>query len=155
MSDDEDSSDGKPKGAVGYGRPPVSHQFKPGRSGNPRGRPKVKKTFPTMLSDALNEKVAVRDRCRTRRITKQEAMVLGMVNKAVGGDPKAFATVVGLADKLRIFEQQAPSHDEIIDSALWKLATRYDKMKNEQKDKQTRPNEDSQDGKDPQVSEKK
>lgn len=25
---------------VGYGRPPVQHQFKPGKSGNPGGRPK-------------------------------------------------------------------------------------------------------------------
>jgi Family of unknown function (DUF5681) len=26
--------------AVGYGRPPREHRFAPGRSGNPRGRPK-------------------------------------------------------------------------------------------------------------------
>jgi hypothetical protein len=26
---------------VGYGKPPVQHRFKPGQSGNPRGRPKV------------------------------------------------------------------------------------------------------------------
>lgn len=27
-------------GKVGYGKPPVEHQFKPGQSGNPGGRPK-------------------------------------------------------------------------------------------------------------------
>jgi hypothetical protein len=31
---------------VGYGRPPVATRFRPGGVGNPKGRPKKKKTWP-------------------------------------------------------------------------------------------------------------
>jgi hypothetical protein len=36
---------------VGYGRPPRAHQFKPGQSGNPTGRPRGAKSEATMLRE--------------------------------------------------------------------------------------------------------
>jgi Family of unknown function (DUF5681) len=45
---------------TGYGRPPIEHRFKPGQSGNPRGRPKGKKNEATILHELLNRKITVR-----------------------------------------------------------------------------------------------
>ena len=41
MSKTTDPNPVNPLYEVGYKRPPVSKQFKPGRSGNPRGRPPI------------------------------------------------------------------------------------------------------------------
>ena len=49
----------KTRNDVGYGRPPIEHQFKPGRSGNPFGRPKGARRFTADLLDELGEIVAV------------------------------------------------------------------------------------------------
>jgi hypothetical protein len=48
--------------AVGYKRPPVDRQFKPGQSGNPKGRPKGRKNLKTIVVEALHKKVKVRDK---------------------------------------------------------------------------------------------
>lgn len=43
---------------VGYGKPPKEHQFKPGKSGNPKGKPKGAKGLKTMVctaAEALEE----------------------------------------------------------------------------------------------------
>ena len=44
---------------VGYKRPPSKTQFKPGQSGNPRGRPKRKVDMSESLNRALDEKIVV------------------------------------------------------------------------------------------------
>src|SRR5262249_48065393 len=116
MMSEPNQSVGKQNSAVGYRRPPVNRQFKPGQSGNPRGRPKVSKNFAMMFADALNKKMLVRDRHGTRRLSKQEVMVEVMVNKAVAGDPKAFATVVQFADKFEVFKQQTQNYSELTES---------------------------------------
>jgi hypothetical protein len=40
---------------VGYGKPPKSGQFKRGKSGNPKGRPKGSLKLATDLAAELNE----------------------------------------------------------------------------------------------------
>ena len=119
---ESDQSDDKPNSAVGYRRPPVNRQFKPGQSGNPRGRPKGSKNFPTMFAEAMSRPVTVRDKKgKIRTLSKQELMVEVMVNKAVAGDPKAFAAVVQFAEKFEVFKRQTQNHRENMDSALLKL----------------------------------
>ena len=119
---ESDQSDDKQNSAVGYRRPPVNRQFKPGQSGKPRGRPKGSKNFPTMFAEAMSRPVTVRDKKgKIRTLSKQELMVEVMVNKAVAGDPKAFAAVVQFAEKFEVFKRQTQNHRENMDSALLKL----------------------------------
>jgi Family of unknown function (DUF5681) len=44
---------------VGYRRPPIGTRFRPGQSGNPRGRPKGARNLSTVVAAALGERVAV------------------------------------------------------------------------------------------------
>jgi hypothetical protein len=81
---------GKPTD-VGYGRPPVTHQFKPGQSGNPRGRPKGTKNEATMLHEVLNRRIEVRQNGMLRRVTVLEALLLRSVEDGLKGNPKAAA----------------------------------------------------------------
>ncbi len=56
---------------IGYGRPPLHSRFKPGESGNPRGRPKGAASFKSDLLEELSETIAVREGSGEVRITKQ------------------------------------------------------------------------------------
>ena len=74
---------------VGYGRPPLEHRFKPGRSGNPKGRPRDAKNEETILTNLLNRKIDIREAGRLRKITVLEAMLLKFAEEALKGDAKA------------------------------------------------------------------
>ena len=79
---------------VGYGRPPIEHQFRPGRSGNPTGRPKGARRFTADLLDELGEIVAVTNGDQKRALTKQRAIVSVLVCKALEGDTHAITTII-------------------------------------------------------------
>ena len=71
---------------VGYGRAPQDSQFRQGRSGNPKGRPRGAKGGITILKEELLAPVLAEDRGRHVRTTKLHAIATQLVNKAVRGD---------------------------------------------------------------------
>lgn len=80
--------------AVGYGRPPKHAQFQKGQSGNPQGRPKGSLNVATLLDRELNRRVTIKENGQTRTITKLEAALKQLVNKAASGDAKTIQFLV-------------------------------------------------------------
>jgi Family of unknown function (DUF5681) len=74
---------------VGYKKPPPATRFKPGQSGNPKGRPKGAKNFSTAIQAELDTHIVATENGRRRKITKRAAVAKQLVNKAVSGDQKA------------------------------------------------------------------
>jgi hypothetical protein len=77
--------------AAGYGRPPRHHQFQPGRSGNPRGRPKGAKNESTILREILGRKIKNRSGDRVRTISVLEGILLRIADDSLKGDIKSAA----------------------------------------------------------------
>ena len=86
--------------AVGYGNPPVHTRFKPGQSGNPKGRRKGQRNIRTVVNEALNQPITIREGNRTRKTTKLDGVIMTMVNDALKGDAKALASLITLLRSL-------------------------------------------------------
>jgi hypothetical protein len=84
---------------VGYGKPPKNRQFKPGQSGNPRGKPKRAKTPQQALETELNKTVRIREGETVRRVTRLEAIMKRLVAQAASGDHKAMKLVFDQRNK--------------------------------------------------------
>ena len=80
--------------AVGYGKPPAASQFKPGRSGNPKGRPRGSRNIALMVEEELVRKIEVTIDGTRKRISKGKVVARRVVAGAVKGEPKAIATVM-------------------------------------------------------------
>jgi Family of unknown function (DUF5681) len=109
------TKDRKGDGLVGYGRPPVNRQFKPGQSGNPRGRPKQQKNIATIVDDALRKKIRIRRGNEVHSVTKLEAVIEVFLNKALAGDHHAFAKLIQVLDKLGGFNLPAIGSTATVD----------------------------------------
>jgi hypothetical protein len=104
------SFDDAPKGPdiVGYRRPPIHSRFKPGESGNPKGRPKVRKPMGDIFDEALNERISIRAGDKIRRVSRKEAMVLALIQRGMKGDPRAIAAIMALAQQRGEFKKPFP-----------------------------------------------
>jgi hypothetical protein len=78
---------------IGFGKPPKEKRFAKGKSGNPNGRPKGSQNLMTVLERACREKIHVTINGKARYISKFEATMLQLINRAVAGELRAISTL--------------------------------------------------------------
>ena len=112
--DTEDFEKGKTK-RVGYCNPPAHSRFEKGKSGNPTGRPKGTLNVATVVARTLQEKVVVRENGKRRTVTKLEAALLQLTNKAAAGDLRAVQLLATLARSAEEREVPEAASDRSLD----------------------------------------
>lgn len=103
---------------IGYGRPPLHSRFKPGQSGNPRGKPKGRKSYRTIVAATLHEKITVQTPRGRKRMTKLEALIQTNMNNALKGDPRATDHILKIAREHGLADEVADALDAAAMSAL-------------------------------------
>ena len=95
---------------IGYKRPPKEGQFRKGKSGNPKGRPKGSSNFMTLLDKELSQPVVVNENGKTKTISRMQAMVKRLVSQALQGEQRSFLTLIEVlrrTGKLDMIEQES------------------------------------------------
>lgn len=82
---------------VGYRRPPKQHQFKPGQSGNPKGRPKGTPTLLEVMTREATKLIKIKQGDNVVSVPKLEALARRVFNKALEGDLAAARMIFQLA----------------------------------------------------------
>jgi hypothetical protein len=75
--------------SVGYKKPPRETQFKPGKSGNPKGRAKKPAGVADILWDELNSLVSIVTDGKRRKISLLRAILKQHANKAASGNSRS------------------------------------------------------------------
>jgi len=118
---------------VGYGRPPVEHQFKPGQSGNKRGRPKGSKNEATIPNELLSRKININQNGKTRRISVLEGMFLKFAEDALRGNPKSAAFLLSRKQLIESIEQPGAAavdadEQKILDAFIQEIEEKFKKQ---------------------------
>jgi hypothetical protein len=114
----------KSRYSVGYGKPPKHSRFKPGQSGNPKGRPKGARGFKAELDEELKQLITVTEAGRTRKLSKQRAMIKALFAKALKGDSKSVQLILshssGLSDPAVLQSDELEARDQMILDDYWR-----------------------------------
>lgn len=91
---------------VGYAKPPVHTRFKPGKSGNPKGRTKGHQNFNTLLRKTLSQTIEVFKSGNKHKMPKYAVMITTLVNKALQGDMRAINVLLPYILKMEQAEKE-------------------------------------------------
>jgi hypothetical protein len=128
---------------VGYGKPPRSTQFQKGVSGNPKGRPKKALDFNQELLRQSRASITLNENGSRRRISKHEAAILQLLNKAISGNIPALRTYFDryqiASEKVAQLEaaqakeaERRSDFNNWTDEELWKFITDDSKHKEQE-----------------------
>lgn len=84
---------------VGYGKPPKESQFKPGQSGNPKGRSKKTKDLQKLFERELSKTLRVSENGQLTTVTIREAFVKSVINAALKGERDARRLLFAVIEK--------------------------------------------------------
>jgi hypothetical protein len=104
---------------VGYGKPPAASRFKPGQTGNPRGRPKGRKNLKTLIRQAMTAKISVQEGSSNRQVSKIEGVVLRQLQNALKGNDRSAMAVIRMALQLGFLDDSSDNHqaEEVFSAA--------------------------------------
>ena len=123
----------KTSAPVGYGQPPQETRFRKGQSGNPQGRPKGSLNMAGVLLRTLREPVVVTASGRRKTITKLEAAMTQITNKAASGDLAALKLLTALVqsaeDRLANAPQETSQTSEADQNVMRALLKRLNPNK--------------------------
>lgn len=79
---------------VGYGKPPKASQFKPGQSGNPKGRPKAAPKLEELIAKEAAKFISVTVDGEKQNLPQLAVVVKALFQKAMKGDLTAAKLVL-------------------------------------------------------------
>jgi Family of unknown function (DUF5681) len=91
--------------SVGYGRPPMRSRFKPGQSGNPKGRPKGSHNVKTELKEVYTDRISINVGDKKISVTKVKALLLKQWERAIKGSERATQAAIRNAKELGVFDE--------------------------------------------------
>jgi hypothetical protein len=112
QDDDGDDQSAQSAYKVGKYHPPIETQFKPGRSGNPKGRPRGRRNTRTILEHVLGESISLRLDGKPRTVSMLEAIVYAQAANATQGDARSAGLLLSLLTKTGAFmDVVGPGHE--------------------------------------------
>lgn len=81
---------------VGYRKPPQEHRFRPGQSGNPKGRPKTRKTPQIDLDELLGDPVRANTNRGSVLMDPFEAQIRKQLEMAMKGNVPSIEYLLNL-----------------------------------------------------------
>lgn len=105
---------------VGYKHPPRKYQFKPGQSGNPKGRPKANRDFSLDITDELNEIISIKESGKVKKITKKRALAKRLVNDALSGKVASTKIITSILASIPIKQEDLDKELSVDDAQILK-----------------------------------
>ena len=114
---------------IGPGNPPKQSQFRPGKSGNYKGRPLGSKNLSTLLMEAARDQVSAIIDGKTRKISKIQATTMQLATKAAGGDQASIGRLLDWVDEIETRAAIKPIQFPLSVPDIEVLRAVYERMK--------------------------
>jgi hypothetical protein len=97
---------------VGYAKPPVPSRFQPGKSGNPKGRPRGSRNLKTSLQEAYTASIAVTEAGKTRTVSKLVGVAMRQLQDGLNGDPRAAVAALKIASQIGLLDDERTNQSD-------------------------------------------